>query len=218
MVIVAAGPAGQLPAGHRLYWGLFWHGTEEFKPILGVPVAASPAAAAGLENGELVLKVAGEAVQTWQEMRWVCCSEPRRDEVDLEVINPRHEISIRRLDVSSVRLAGWEGDALDRLGLALFRPRLPPVLGKVNANSAAAAADLRPGDEILAIDDQPIDSWADVVHSVRQSPGKALALEVLRGGERIRTTVTPMAPWTSAAERSAESVRRSATAGCRGRS
>lgn len=194
MAIVAAGPLANFLLAIVVYWGLFWHGTEEFKPILGVPVVASPAAAAGLENGELVLKVAGEAVQTWQEMRWVVLQRAaERDEVDLEVVNPRHEIAIRRLDVSSVRLAGWEGDALDRLGLALFRPRLPPILGKVNANSAAAAADLQPGDEILAIDDQPIGSWADVVHSVRQSPGKALVVDVLRGGERIRTTVTPMA-------------------------
>ena len=71
MAIVAAGPLANFLLAIVVYWGLFWHGTEEFKPILGVPVAASPAAAAGLENGELVLKVAGAAVQTWQEMRWV---------------------------------------------------------------------------------------------------------------------------------------------------
>jgi len=192
MVIVAAGPLANFLLAIVLYWGLFWHGTEEFKPLLGAPVAASAAATAGLENGELVLKVAGEPVQTWQEMRWALLERAvDADEVALEVINPRREISIRRLDVSAVRRSGWEGDALDRLGLALHRPSLPPVLGTVKANSAAADAGLRLGDEVLSVDDYEIDSWADFVRIVRQSPGKRLALEVLRDGQPIAIALTP---------------------------
>jgi regulator of sigma E protease len=75
----------------------------------------------------LVLKVGGESVQTWQEMRWLLLQRAvEQDQVDLEVINPQHEIAVRRLDVLAVRRSGWEGDALDRLGLTLYRPRLPP--------------------------------------------------------------------------------------------
>lgn len=194
MAIVAAGPLANFLLAVLLYWALFWHGTDEFKPVLGTPTAASPAAAAGFENGEMVLKVAGEAVQTWQEMRWVLLQRAAdEDEVALEVLNPRHEIAIRRLDVSSVRQSGWQGDALDRLGLGLFRPRLRPVLGRVNANSAAALAGLRAGDEIVAIDDQAIDHWAEVVATIRKSPGKALVLDVVRASERLSIEVTPLA-------------------------
>ncbi|MBK7956057.1 MAG: RIP metalloprotease RseP [Candidatus Accumulibacter sp.] len=194
MVIVAAGPAANFLLAIVLYWGLFWHGTEEFRPILGAPVIASPAAAAGFEDGELVLQVGGEKVQTWQEMRWrLLQGAADQAQVDLEVINPRHEIAIRRLDVSAVRNSGWEGDALERLGLGLFRPRLPPVLGRVTPGSAADAAGLLSGDEILSIDGQAIASWAEVVKAVRGSPEKALSLEVLRAGARVRMTVTPAA-------------------------
>jgi regulator of sigma E protease len=192
MLIVAAGPAANFLLAIVLYWGLFWYGTEEFKPVLGVPAIASPAAVAGLEDGDLVRQVGGEKVQTWQEMRWVLLQQAvDHDQIDLEVINPRNEISIRRVDVSVVRRSGWEGDALERLGLSMFRPRLPAVIGKVNPNSAADAAGLRPGDQIVTIDDQEISSWADVVSAVRGSPGKPLLLEVLRQGERTRIPVTP---------------------------
>jgi regulator of sigma E protease len=123
-------PAANFLLAIVLYWGLFWHGTEEFKPLLSA-VAASAAAAAGLEDGELVLKVAGEKVQTWQEMRWLLLQRAvDQDLVDLEVINARHEISLRRLDVSPVRQSGWEGDALGRLGLGLFRPRCRRCSGR----------------------------------------------------------------------------------------
>jgi regulator of sigma E protease len=194
MVIVVAGPAANFLLAIVLYWGLFWNGTEEFKPLLGAPAVESAAASAGLEDGELVLKVAGESVQTWQEMRWLLLQRAvEQDQIELEVINPQHEIAVRRLDVLAVRQSGWEGEALDRLGLTLYRPRLPPVLGQVNANSAAADAGLRPGDEVLSIDATPIGSWADVVQHVRKSPGKAIHLEVLRDGVRVESTVTPAA-------------------------
>ncbi|WP_313953978.1 RIP metalloprotease RseP [Accumulibacter sp.] len=194
MAIVAAGPMANFLLAILLYWVLFWHGTEEFKPLLGAPVVASPAAAAGVESGELVLKVAGEGVRTWQEMRWLLLQQAvDQDQIDLELINPRNEISIRRLDVSAIRHSGWEGDALERLGLGLYRPRLPAILAAVNPNSAAADAGLRPGDHVLAVDDQAIGDWADLVSVVRQAPGKPLALDLLRDGQRIRILVTPTA-------------------------
>ena len=193
MAIVAAGPAANLLLAIVVYWGLFWHGTEELKPILGTPAAASPAAASGMQNGERVLKVAGEVVQTWQDMHWVLIHQAvDQDSIELEVINPRNEITIRHLDVSSARAGGWEGDALVRLGISFYRPRIPPVLGKISPDSAAAAAGLKAGDEILMIDDNPVTAWPDVVQNVRNSPGKTLDLEVQRQGDRIVIEITPL--------------------------
>lgn len=193
MAIVAAGPAANLLLAIVVYWGLFWHGTEELKPILGAPVAASPAAASGMQSGERVIKVGGELVQTWQDMHWVLIRQAvDQDLIELEVINPRNEITIRRLDVSSARAGGWEGDSLARLGISFYRPRVPPVLGKISPDSAAAASGLQAGDEILLIDDKPITAWPDVVQNVRNSPGKTLDFEVLRQGERLVIELTPV--------------------------
>lgn len=192
MAIVVAGPAANMLLAVFIYWGLFWHGTQEPKPVLGTPVVASPAAAAGVENGEQVLKVDGEPVQTWQEMHWAFMNRAvDHDLIVLEVINPRSEIGFRRLDVSSARADGWTGDAFAKLGLRYYRPRIPPVLGKITAGSAADAAGLLPGDEILAIDGKAVTTWPDVVQSVRSSPGKPLAFEVLRDGKTLIAEVTP---------------------------
>ena len=192
IIIVAAGPAANFLLAIVIYWALFWHGTEEFRPLLGAPVAASAAAAAGLQPGELVLKVAGAKVQTWQEMRWLLLQRAvDQDQIDLEVINSRNEISIRRLDVSPIRKSGWDGDALGDLGLGLYRPSLPAVFGTVQRGSAAADVGLLSGDEVWAVDEQSIDTWADFVRIVRQSPGKSLLLSLLRDGQRITVAVTP---------------------------
>jgi len=194
MAIVVAGPLANFLLAILLYWAIFWHGSEELRPILGTPVAASAAAAAGIENGERVLKVAGEAVQTWQDMRWVLLRRAvSQDLIEIEVINPRSEIAIRRLDVSSAREAGWEGDALEKLGVSFFRPQISPILAKISADSAAAAAGLRSGDKIVAIGEQVIGTWPDVVQTVRQSAGKTLDFVVLRDGQHVSVKVTPVA-------------------------
>jgi len=192
MAIVAAGPAANLLLAIFVYWGLFWYGMEELKPVLGPPVAASPAAVAGFENGERVLKVGGELVQTWQDMRWLLLRRAvDQDSIEFEVINQRNEISIHRLDVSSARENGWEGDALGRLGISYYRPKIPPVIGKTSPLSPAAAAGLYPGDEILAINNTPIITWPDVVLTVRNSPGKPLRFLVVRDGQQHLVEILP---------------------------
>jgi regulator of sigma E protease len=194
MAIVVAGPLANFLLAIFLYWGIFWHGTEELRPILGTPPTASAAAVAGIENGERVLKVAGEAVQTWQDMRWVLLRRAvSQDLIDIEVINDHGEIAIHRLDVSSARESGWEGDALEKLGVGFFRPMVSPVLAKISPDSAAAAAGLRSGDKIVAIGEKPITTWSDVVQTVRQSANKALDFEILRDGQRLPIKITPVA-------------------------
>jgi len=194
MAIVAAGPVANLILAVVLYWGLFWHGVEELKPVFGTPVAASPAASAGFENGERALKVGGDFVQTWQDMRWVLLrTAVNQDSVEFEVINPRQEIAIRRLDVSLARADGWKGDALDKLGLRFFQSNSPPVVGEITPGSAAAATDLRPGDVIVAIDQKPIATGADVVGIVRVSAGKTLSFEVKRADKPLAISITPVA-------------------------
>jgi len=194
MAIVAAGPVANLILAVVLYWGLFWHGVEELKPVFGTPVAASPAASAGFENGERALKVGGDFVQTWQDMRWVLLrTAVNQDSVEFEVINPRQEIAIRRLDVSLARADGWKGDALDKLGLRFFQSNSPPVVGEITPGSAAAATDLRPGDVIVAIDQKPIATGADVVGIVRVSAGKTLSFTVKRADKPLEISIAPVA-------------------------
>lgn len=87
MGIVAAGPAANLLMAIAVYWGLFAYGTQELRPVLGAPVALSPAAKAGIERGEQVLKIGQQTVQTWQEMRWELLRQAANQEiVSLEVI------------------------------------------------------------------------------------------------------------------------------------
>ena len=161
-LIVAAGPAANFLLAIVLYWAVFMHGSEELLPILGTPPAASPAAIAGVVNGEQVRAIDGHAVATWNDLRWTLLQKATSQEsADLEVINEQREIAIRRLPLQAAGDEGWEGDALERLGIRFFRPNLPPVVGKVMPGSPGEAAGIRSGDTILAVDGVEVGNWHD---------------------------------------------------------
>lgn len=192
MAIVVAGPLANFLLAIFVYWGVFWHGTNELRPVLGTPPAATAAAAGGFEIGERVLKVGGEPVQTWEDVRWLLLQQAVNETtVQMEMINERQEIALRRLDLSAIRESGWEGDAFDRLGLTFYRPKLPALIGKVVSGGVADRAGLRSGDRILAIGEEAIENWSDVVRIVRAAPGQPLAVRVARDSGEYEISLTP---------------------------
>jgi len=125
-------------------------------------------------------------------MRWSLLRDAiDQNSVELEVINERNEVSIRRLDVSTAKADGWQGDALEKLGLTVFRPRIPPIIGSVATGSPAESAGLRQGDEISLINERPVSTWPDVVHYVRSSPDVPIAFTIRRNGDLLSVSVTP---------------------------
>lgn len=190
--IVAAGPVANFLLAILLYWAIFWVGSEELLPILGNPPAGSPAAIAGVSNGEQVRKVDGETVDTWQDFRWLVMQKAiDQESVELEVVNEQREIVFRKLPLAAVSEQGWQGDGLERLGLTFFRPKIPPVIGKVLAGGIAERAGIISGDEVTAIDGQAIVTWHELVLKVRDSVGKLLILTVRHGGEVRSVEIRP---------------------------
>jgi membrane-associated protease RseP (regulator of RpoE activity) len=64
-----------------------------------------------------------------------------------------------------------------------------PVISEVVSNSAAQAAGIQPGDEIVAINGKKVTEWYKDVEAIRQSQGAELTLDLKRDGELL-TIVT----------------------------
>ena len=193
-LIVAAGPIANFVLAIVLYWIVFMLGSTELLPILGTPPDSSPAAVAGVVNGEQVRAVNGQPVATWNDLRWMLLHKAVDDEsAELEVINEQHEVAFRHLSLSAAGEQGWEGDALERLGIRFFRPNLPPVVGKVLAGSPGDRAGLREGDEILSVDGISIATWHDFVLLVRDAASRSLHVELARSGQLVAVDVVPEA-------------------------
>jgi regulator of sigma E protease len=190
--IVAAGPLANFLLAIVFYWGLYVYGVDELKPLVSAPAAGTVAQAAGFEEGELVLSIAGKPVATWQELRWEILQHALdRRTVDVETLNERREINMRRLDVSGLDTEKLEEDLQHRLGLRPLRPRLPAIVGKVAPGSVAEAAGLQPGDRVVAADGNPVTGWADLVNLIREAPGRTVRIEWERAGARLSAEVVP---------------------------
>ena len=190
--IVAAGPVFNLLFAVGVYAGLFLYGLPEPRPILAEPAAGTFAHAAGLRAGDTVRAVGGEPIETWQELRWrVIQGALQRESLTLEVSNEREAIAQRKLDMTSFPAADFEGDALERIGLRLYRPPLDPVFSTIVAGSPAERAGLKVGDRVVEAGGKPIAYWEELVQAIRARPGAPLPLAVVRNGERIALEVVP---------------------------
>lgn len=196
IAIVAAGPIANFLLAIVLFAGLYMHGVPEPVPVLRAAAEQSAAYQAGLRAGDRITAINGAPVQVWSEVRWKLMQlvlEKADARVDVERPNPNG--SGKLLNSVTLRLAGidsneLEGDFLGKLGLALARP--PAVLGKI-MDGPAKAAGLQSGDRITAIDAVPVQDGLAFVEKVRESAGKPLLLEGVRGGNRFEVRVTPEA-------------------------
>ena len=65
------------------------------------------------------------------------------------------------------------------------------AVGEVQPDSAAATAQLMPGDRITAIDGEPIKWFEDLRRTISAKPGIPLRMEIVRGADTFTVAVTP---------------------------
>ena len=190
--IVVAGPLFNFAFAILVYAGLFMYGLPEARPVLGNPPANTLAAAAGVHTGDTVRSIDGEPITTWQELRWrVLQAALQREPIKLETIDERGHIAMTTIDLRGFPTADVESDVLERVGLRLHRPALPPVLGQIVPGGAAERAGLATGDRVVRVDGAPIDTWETFVNAVRAHPGTPMALAVERAGAARNVEVVP---------------------------
>jgi regulator of sigma E protease len=141
----------------------------------------SPAAAAGIKAGDLVLAIDGKHVRTWRDLDMATLGSPgqalvvifRRDRQEHEVtLTPR---TVTRYDV----------------GYAGLAPPIPAEVPGVLPGSPAEKAGLRAGDVIVAVNGEPVRHFYDVMRLVGASPGRELTLTIKRGGVELEVHATP---------------------------
>jgi regulator of sigma E protease len=192
MAIVAAGPLANLLLAVALYWLLFMAGVTGLKPTLGDIAPGSATAQASMKAGEVIRKIDGEPVSSWQDVRWQILQQSMKTaEVEVEAASGDNELHLHRLDLSSLKHDDPERDILDQLGLKPYQPPMPARVGEVLNDSPAQKAGLNEGDRILAVDGAAVTNWEGFVTIVRASPGRPLALKVERDGRPMTLAITP---------------------------
>jgi regulator of sigma E protease len=152
---------------------------ERLQPLIGVPDASSPAARAGLQSGDLVVRAGETAIGDWNELVRALRSHAGAPLV-LEV--ERGADAEKTLSVEIPAVSG-----IDELGIV----PATVLIAEVSVPSAAHDAGLLPGDLLLEVDGRPIGSFGTFAETVRASEGRELLLTFARGGELHQVRVAP---------------------------
>lgn len=191
IAIVAAGPIANLLLAIALYWLLMMMGVVGLKPIVGVVAERSPAAVASFTLGETIQKINGTDVSTWQDARWLLLNESLKNKsVEIQAVNRNQEVHLHQLDLSAINYDDTKQDILAGLGLSMYQPDIPALVGEVVKNSPAELAGLQTNDLVLTINNTKVKLWEDFVREIRQHPGVPLTVLVRRNAEKIKLTIT----------------------------
>jgi regulator of sigma E protease len=187
VAVLLAGPAMNLLFASLLYAILAMVGTESVKPIIGQVRLDSPAAAAGLQRGDQIVRVGDRAVEDTEELQIALIRQFSDDGViRLRVRRDGGERSLT-LRVQEDRRAMTEpGKLLPGLGFDLATWNDDTVVEAVPKDSAGARAGLQAGDRVLAVDGQPVANTTEFIAMVSAAPSRDISIEVERAKERLR--------------------------------
>ena len=182
MAIVIAGPLANLGLAVAIYCGVFMAGVSDLKPYVAAPEPGTPAELAGFQSGDMVIAINGDAIVSWTELRKkLLNSILDKKALAINVVTNQGSAITRVLNLNG-EFGDTEGDPAGALGLSPFRPRLDAVIGVVTPDSPANIAGIKPGDIVVGIDGEAIDSWEQVVTHVRPAYGQSLRIEISRDG------------------------------------
>ena len=189
LAIAFAGPFMNAVLAVALLAGLFMYKfpkpmMEDLSATVGHVMPNSPAAQAGLLEGDRILQLGDKSNPTWEDLsiaEFSGVSRPLR--LVLERDGNRIETSVTPTlsESSGVGYVGWSMEA--EIQVAETVPGMP-----------AEKAGLRQGDLLLRIDGQPVRSLMKFHEAVRASGGQPVKLEFLRDEKPQSISIQPVYP------------------------
>jgi len=187
IAVLLAGPAMNLLFASFLYAILAMIGTEIIRPVVGQIRLDSPAAAAGLQRGDEIVRVGDRSVEDTEELQIALIRQFTDDGViPLRVRRDGGQRSLTLRVAEDRRTLTEPGKLLPGLGFDLATWNADTLIHEAPSDSAGAHAGLRAGDRLIAVDGQPVANSTEFIAMVNAAPGRSISIEVERAGQRMR--------------------------------
>jgi regulator of sigma E protease len=187
LIIAFAGPFMNVVLAVGLLTGLYMVKFEKVSdadmvPVIGHVMADSPAAKAGIQDGDLIVRLDDKKNPTWEDV------------LDKEIAGARRpmHLEIRRAgSVFATTVTPILSESLG-VGFAGWDTRGQIQLGQIEPGFPAEKAGLKKGDIIVSINGQPIHSRYRFQEITKSSGGKAVQVEYDRAGQKGVLSVRPV--------------------------
>jgi regulator of sigma E protease len=184
IAVLFAGPAFNFVFAVVAYWIMFVVGVPAMKPVIGAIEPGSAAEVAGLRAGDRILAVGDAATRTMMDAQLQLLSAmvpSGTATLELEGVDGSRRVARVEYDGDTHALTE-PGAMFPGLGIGLWRPSIPAVIGQVMPEGTAVQAGLGEGDRVLSADGRPMADWNEWVEYVRARPGETVRLVVERDG------------------------------------
>ncbi|UYN93017.1 MAG: RIP metalloprotease RseP [Enhydrobacter sp.] len=188
--VVLGGPMANLLFAVLLLTAVFYIAGEPYSPATVAVQSDSPAARAGLRTGDVVVRLAGERVNRFEDIQ------------DAQFLYWAHPMSVEYRRGNQLRrgeIVPQFCERTDRFNNTIRFGELGldqlvrPVVGGFTANSPGQAAGLKVGDLLLEIDGKPVEYFSRIPELIGDKAGTPVVVKYDREGRRYDTTVIPEA-------------------------
>jgi regulator of sigma E protease len=187
LIVAVAGPFMNVVLAVGLLTGLFMVKYQQVKDpeggsYIGHVAPDSPAARAGLQDGDKIVALNGKENPSWED---IYIKEIASAYKPLDVVVERNGQRIYT-KVTPVL------DEKDGVGKAGWEERTQIEVRDVSAGMPADKAGLQRGDLLLSVNGKPIQSRYTLQDEIRKTENKPVTIEYMRDGQRHVATIVPV--------------------------
>jgi regulator of sigma E protease len=184
MIVITAGVIFNALLAVIIFAGIAWNYGEYVTPIESMPgvyvEAGSVADQIGIQTGDRLIGVNNKEVEYFQQIL-----------TPSEITGRNLTFMIERNgEVMNIPTPPNFLDLVGRDGFITESNFLPSTFSRVLEGSPAEEAGLQGGDTVVAVNDEPVGYWEQLVSKIQQADG-SLHFEVERNGQRFTTEVVP---------------------------
>jgi len=187
LIISFAGPAMNVVLAVALLTGLFMVkfqkiADEDLQAVIGHVMIDSPAAKAGIQDNDRIVRLDGKKNPTWDDVilrEIASAARPMHLTIDRGGKFFDTTVTPNLSERLGVGVAGW--DERGQVHLVKIEPGMP-----------AEKAGLKPYDVLVSVNGQPIHSTIKFQEITKNSNGKPIEIEFQRNGETQVVTVQPV--------------------------
>jgi regulator of sigma E protease len=150
--------------------------------VVGWVLENSPAAKAGIEQGDRIVRIEGQQNPTWEDVLL---------KVAIASKGPM-DVAIQRGNEILEKQIQPEIEGSDPYATVGWLPDQPITVTELEPNMPAAQAGLKLGDEIVAVNGTPMRSLLSVIHYLRQNGSKPVDVTAVRNGQQLSFRITPV--------------------------
>jgi regulator of sigma E protease len=183
ILVATAGPAMNVVFAFTIATLIYFIGlpVRVSPPFIGYVDPQSPEGKMGIHEGDRIVAIDGKPVKSWDEIFGTT----------ILALTNVFQVTIVHDGTSNVYALTAEADNAMAVKTLNLDPRDHLMVGEVVQGTPAAAAHLKPDDEIVALAGAPISSYPELTNLVQACGGKKTPLVVKRGNERLTLEVTP---------------------------